>query len=341
MLPFLSSSRRRCWLICAAVLALPLPAFAVDIAETFAASGPYAVRVVEDDWRDADTGRTLPLKIYVPDEAAGRGLPAVLFSHGLGGSREGGAAWGQHWASHGFLSIHLQHPGSDESLWRDRVTAGDRAGLRDAMRSGIGVGAALARVGDVKFVLDEIERRARAGDAVAVRIDRARIGMSGHSFGAWTTLAVSGERFPVAATSLREPRLRAAIAFSPSAYGPAAGWPARFGSIALPFLSITGTRDGNVLQRGVTPENRTRPFRYMPPPDKYLLVLDGADHMAFNGGDGTFAWGAPSPATARYVKIATLAFWKAYLQDDMAAKRFLADGGMRAVLGDDGTWEAK
>jgi len=24
----------------------------------------------------------------------------------------------------------------------------------------------------------------------------------------------------------------------------------------------------------------------------------------------------------------------------MAAKRFLADGGMRAVLGDDGTWEA-
>ncbi len=331
---------RRRWLLGVAALALPiLPAWGADLVESLAAPGPYAVRVVEDEWRDAARDRTVPVKLYVPDESAGRSLPAVLFSHGLGGSRDGGAIWGRHWASHGIVSIHLQHPGSDESLWRDRISAGDRAGVRDAMKGGISVRSALSRIADVKFALDEIARRAEAGDAVAARIDRSRIGMSGHSFGAWTTLAVSGAGFAMGAVNFREPRLRAAIAFSPSAPPPAASWPGRFGAITVPFLSITGTRDGDVLERGTTPENRTQPFRFMPPPGKYLLILDGADHMVFNGGDGAFA--TADPTTARYVDIATLAFWKAYLQDDASAKAFLRGGGMRAALGDAGTWAAK
>ncbi len=280
-------SRRR-WLLAVAALALPIHAAWGSRVwpNRWPSPGPYAVRVVEDEWRDAASGRTVPVKLYVPDESAGRNLPAVLFSHGLGGSRDGGAMWGRHWASHGFVSIHLQHPGSDESLWRDRIAAGDRAGVRDAMKGGISARSALRRVADVKFALDEISRRAEAGDAVAARIDRSRIGMSGHSFGAWTTLAVSGAGFAMGAANFREPRLRAAIAFSPSAPPPAASWPGRFGAITVPFLSITGTRDGDVLERGTTPENRTQPFRFMPPPDKYLLVLDGADHMVFNGGEG-------------------------------------------------------
>ena len=341
MPPFPFSARRRRLLLGAALSAIPLPAFAVDPVEARAALGPYAVHVADDEWRDSGAGRSVLVKIYVPDSAAGTSLPLVLFSHGLGGSREGGAAWGRHWASHGFVSIHLQHRGSDEGIWRDRVAAGDRASVREALRAGISVRSAHSRVADVKFALDEIARRAKAGDAFAVRIDPTRIGMSGHSFGAWTTLAVSGERFPLAGLTFREPRIHASIAFSPSAPPPASGWPARFGDITLPFLSITGSRDGDVLERGTTPENRRQPFRHMPSPDKYLLVVDGADHMMFNGGAGRFMMGAPDAATARYVRIATLAFWKAYLQDDAAARHFLRDGGMRAALSDAGTWAAK
>ena len=199
---------RRRWLLAVAALALPILAWGADVAESLAAPGPYAVRVVEDEWRDAASGRTVPVKLYVPDDSAGRNLPAVLFSHGLGGSRDGGAMWGRHWASHGLVSIHLQHPGSDEGLWRDRMSAGDRAGVRDAMKGGVSVRSALSRVADVKFALDEIARRADAGDAVVARIDRSRIGMSGHSFGAWTTLAVSGAGFAMGAVEF--PRTAAA-----------------------------------------------------------------------------------------------------------------------------------
>jgi predicted dienelactone hydrolase len=339
--PPFSRNRRRL-LLAGAAAVLPTPfARAAEPADGWSAPGPWEVRVVLDEWQDAPTGRVLPVKIYVPEPAAGRDLPVTLFSHGLGGSREGGAAWGQHWASHGFISLHLQHPGSDENLWRSRVAIGDRAGLREALRSGISLTSALSRIADVRLAMEEIARRAAAGEPIAARIDRTRIGMSGHSFGAGTTLAVSGERFPGVGTSIRDPRVRASIAFSPSAAPPSAGWPARFGGIVLPVLCVTGTRDGDVLERGTTPDNRTQPFRYMPPPDKFLLVLEGADHMVFNGGRAVLADDTNNSAIAREVRLATLAFWKAYLQDDAGAKRFLQDGGMRAALGDAGTWDGK
>ena len=156
---------------------------------------------------------------------------------------------------------------------------------------------------------------------------RAR-GNERHSFGARTTLAVAGERqpWPAEERGLADPRIAAAIAFSPAAPGAAAGWPARFGGIRLPLLSITGTRDGDVLGTGTTRENRREPFRNMPPPDKYLLVLDGADHMAFNGGAGHAA-----TRTANVVRAVTLAFWDATLRQDPTARAWLA-GGASAVL---------
>ena len=44
-------------------------------------------------------------------------MPLVVFSHGIGGSRRGYSYLGQHWASHGVASLHLQHIGSDRNVW--------------------------------------------------------------------------------------------------------------------------------------------------------------------------------------------------------------------------------
>ena len=308
-------------------------------AAVLAQPGPFPVTVVTADWADAARARSLPVKLYVPGDPARSARPAILFSHGLGGSREGGAAWGRHWASHGFVAIHLQHPGSDEALWNNR---GD-VPLKDAMRKGATPRTYVDRLGDVQFALDEIARRARTGDPVAVRIDPARIGMSGHSFGARTTLALAGERqpWPAAARGTADARIKAAVAFSPSAAGPAAGWAARFGDIRMPLLSITGTRDGDPLGGAMPPAQRTEPFRNMPPPDKYLLVIDGADHMVFNGGAADRVPARVKDGVERAVRIATLAFWKAYLEDDADARRFLQGSGMRDTLGAAGSWDAK
>lgn len=78
----------------------------------------------------------------------------MLYSHGLGGSRDGGAAWGQAWADAGIAVLHLQHPGSDSDTLRNGLAA---------LRAAASAEQLLARVRDVRFVLDEVERQAAAG----------------------------------------------------------------------------------------------------------------------------------------------------------------------------------
>lgn len=285
--------------------------------------GPHRVEVIDTAWTDAARNRSLPLRIRVPDAPGAR--PLVLFSHGLGGSVDGGRYWGEQWASHGFVVVHLQHPGSDESVWRDSARP-----VRDLKRAA-GVEAFAARVADVMFVLDELQRRQAAGDPLARRIDLARVGMSGHSFGAVTTQALAGQRYEVPARlraeadALVEPRLRAFVAFSPSARNERAM--AQFAAITRPFFSITGTADGEVgLGLGVPAPNRLLPFQGMPGPDAYLLNLEGADHMIFNGAPRWRTNGADPERDTLHVMLVcavTTAFWRAYLMDDAAALAWL------------------
>ena len=296
------------------------------------------------DWPDPSRKRTLPLKVYRP---AGAGpFPVVLFSHGLGGSREGGKAWGEHWSANGLLSIHIQHPGSDEFLWRGKADTLEQAAA--ALRAGMNAGQLIARSRDVRFVLDELARRQGAASSFASAADLSRVGMSGHSFGAVTTQAVSGERYAGttgATISLRDPRIRAAIAFSPSYRAGDAAF--EFGAIAIPFLSVTGTADGEVLPDiGVSPQQRTVPFENMPPGGKYLLVLDGADHMTFNGQRRTLARAsaqeavAKEPAHFEWIRRVTLAFWRATLLDDSDARSWL-DRRLADELGAAGTFKRR
>ena len=90
------------------------------------------------DWTDESRNRSVPAKIWFPVDAKGR-LPIIVFSHGLGGSREGYEFLGRHWAGVGYISVHLQHHGSDDGVWKGvsklRIMAAMRKRLRTrAMR---------------------------------------------------------------------------------------------------------------------------------------------------------------------------------------------------------------
>ena len=299
-------------------------------ASPYTSPGPRAVTLIDARWHDADRDRDLPVRQRVPDGPPG--MPLLLFSHGLGGSRGGGALWAQHWASHGFVVISVQHPGSDESLWQGKVDPGAGiAGLRDRLRAGMTVAAFVDRVNDIHFVIDEARRQRAPGQPLA-GFDGERIGMSGHSFGAATTLAVCGERFP-ANPSVADTRIRAGLAFSPSA-GPPGRQDQRLDPISIPMLLVTGTRDGDVMGTGATPENRRATFAALRPPDKYLLVLDGAEHMNFNGGERQ----NQGPRGQHYtsaVDAISLAYWNATLRGDPAARSWLAsDTGTVLAAGD-------
>lgn len=309
-----------------------------------------APQVIDLDWNDTARGRSLPLKVRVPDGADK--VPLVIFSHGLGGSREGGKAWGEYWAQHGYLVIHVQHPGSDDSLWK-----GAGSGTpKQRLARGATAEQMLGRVDDIRFVLDEITRQQAKADAPAwtKRINLARVAMTGHSFGARTTMALAGERFPGPIRSLAEPRISAFIAFSPTTQGLKRTWPERYGSMAEPFLSVTGSIDGDVMGTGSTASNRAAVFDAQPAGNKYRVVFAEGDHSVFGGGDLRDAmWldrvtgqanDATPPAVARIIhdktRLVTLKFLDAWLKEDAAARRWLQTDAA-AAIGATGEWSAK
>jgi len=334
-----AASRRR--LLAAAGLSL-LPATAPRAVlappQAWAEPGPHAVRSLIDTWHDSDRRRTLPVKAWLPEGAGPWSV--VVYSHGLGGSREGGGAWAQHWASHGIASLHPQHAGSDEALWRD--VAGDRGAVLAALRRGMGPEQLLLRVGDVRFAIDELVRRAGAGQPDWRALDPVRVGIAGHSFGAVTTQALMGQRFAAAPMlRLAEPRARAAMLFSPSARGDATD--AAFAAVAVPVLCWTGTRDElPELSPGVTAAGRTEVFAHLPPGDKLQVVFDGADHLLF-AGDRFPRRDDPArdERQGRLIRAGSAAFWRAHLDGDASARAWLGADGFGAALGAEGRFSAR
>jgi len=300
---------------------------AAPVTAGYDASGRHAIETNDEVWQDQARKRGVPVRIISPKMAEAEGaiqFPVIIFSHGLGGSRVGGKLWGEHWASHGYVVVHLQHPGSDESIWKSKPLDQVENNFKRAMTmSNLGL-----RVGDVHFVIDELVRRAGKGSGAFKFADVKKIGMSGHSFGAQTTLSVAGQGSPsIGGQSGFDKRISAAIAFSPNARNKNK-MEKQFGDIRMPFFSITGTKDGAVLNDGTTAAARTLPFRYMPSGDKYLLVLDDADHAVFGGLNAPRrkAGGERDTEIQADVKAVTLAFWNAYLKADGSAKSWLAIG---------------
>ncbi|MBX7244774.1 MAG: hypothetical protein K1X53_04705 [Candidatus Sumerlaeaceae bacterium] len=289
----------------------------------FANPGPFPAKTVYEDWQDTKRNRTVPIRITY-GEGVTSTQPVVLFSHGLGGNRDAGSLWAEHWASHGFLVVHLQHPGSDESLWKG-LDAGERL---DGLRSGMTPAQLIARVEDVNFVLAELVSRQRAGEKVLARAELRHIGMAGHSFGAQTTQAVAGQKFPIplpVGPRPGETRIVAAIAFSPNARS-SANLDRQFGSITMPFLSLTGTKDEVPSLTNQPASDRLLPYQHMPAGGKILVNFEGADHMVL-GGHNLRREATPLDKTIQEdVKVLTLAFWEAYLKDNAMAKSYLSDG---------------
>lgn len=299
-----------------------------------AAQGPPDL-VADETWNDSARRRDVPVRIRWPAADSSAALPVVLFSHGLGGTRDGGSVWGEAWARAGFVVVHLQHAGSD--LAAVRASAGsfnDKAGLRAAA----GAAQLLARLRDVGFVLDQIALRHAARQDRWGGVRPSAVGMSGHSFGAHTTLGMAGRRYP-GFDGITEPRLASFIAFSPTV--PMQGDARRaFDRLTRPLLSVTGTRDQDVVGNGATPDKRMAVFASLPAGDKAQLVLQDADHMTFSGQTGRPAEIVPREQVTRdlqdvhhaLVAAITSDWWRATLMADAAARaRLLAPAGLRSA----------
>ncbi len=326
------------WAMMIAWLALP------DLASVEAATGDeaaqagvqehrYAVSSQYVRWFDRSRNRAIPCKIYSPrsdDEA----FPVIVFSHGLGGSRETCAYLGRHWASRGYVSIHLQHVGSDEELWRGKPLG--RVALREAYRR---PSTGYSRPLDVSFVLDQLEKMHESKTTLGRKLDLGRIGVAGNDFGAQAGLLLAGQKSHYGSLELGDARVQAVVAMSPPVLPTRYSYEERFGSVGVACMHITSTHDDGII--GTTRAYQRRiPFDHIDGADQFLVTLQGADHMVYRGhilernrdGDAYYQ---------RIIRNATTLFWNAYLKDDARGRSELAEDEGASLLSGGARLEAK
>jgi predicted dienelactone hydrolase len=136
------------------------------------------------------------------------------------------------------------------------------------------------RPDDISFVIDHA-----LADS-ALHADPDRIAVAGHSFGAYTTLAIAGMTVNLPGDpghSFRDPRVKAGIAMSPQGSGAMRVAPGAWDHITMPVLLLTGTKDYGQGERIAA--WRREPFDAIKAAaknhDAWLMVITDATHMTF------------------------------------------------------------
>ncbi|MDD5260657.1 MAG: hypothetical protein PHD76_02310 [Methylacidiphilales bacterium] len=297
-------------------------------------ANPDAVRIQDFTVQDKARNREIPIRVYCPVDKTP--APVVLFSHGLGGSREGSTFLGRHWAGRGYMAVFMQHPGSDTSVWQGKPLL-ERMG---AMKEAANGRNFILRTEDVPAVINQLELwNKTSGHPLSGRLDMAKLGMSGHSFGAVTTQAVSGQSFAMLGPRYTDSRIKAAIAFSPSA--PPVGDPRMaFGRVKIPWMLMTGTKDLAPIG-GATMETRRAVYSALPPGGKYELVLYNAEHSVFTDRALPGDHEPRNPNHHRVILALSTAFWDVWLRGDAEAKAWLESAGPASVLESNDHWQYK
>lgn len=269
--------------------------------------------------------RVVPYKIYYPIEHMEKAMPIVLWSHGFGGNMDGASYLSRFIASEGYIVVHMTHLGTDSSLWE-----GKEGHPWDILRQiKLPRESTLNRMYDIPFVLDQLALWAKENEEVGRHMDFSRIGMSGHSFGAMTTQVMAGMLIPDHGRqliNLREKRIQAGILYSPVPIRHLTDAPSEevYGGIDIPLFHMTGTEDVSPIE-GFGYLNRLVVKQYADHPEQYLQILEGGDHMVYNGTRGKLAVNPLREAHEEEIKFATLIFWNAYLKNDSTALKWLKE----------------
>ena len=271
--------------------------------------GPFKVQTIKDlVLKNSQRKKDLQLRITHPD---GKGpFPILVWSHGAFGTKDNYLPLTEFWASHGYVTIQANHS--------DSRALGVKVGDPKAFQGW------QSRPVDISFILDSLDELEKKEPALKGKFDPKRIGVGGHSFGANTAQLIGGARafLPAGEKSFEDKRVTAVTILSGQGPGEMLtekSWE----TFARPMLVMTGSKDGPT-RTGQPAEWRKKPYELSPKGDKHLVWVEGLDH-GFGGitGVNVNLKNQPNEDHVRYTKIATLAFWDAYLKDSKEARAYL------------------
>ena len=312
-------------------------------------TGPLVVALWYPTEAKAKLTKYIPALPYLEGEVALGAAPAqgpfplVLFSHGGVGAGVCAMAWAEGLAARGFVVAAPDHK-DKVTLLRSDAEAPPRPmqtlrALRWAMtlsrqkESGpVGRDEVEHRPREIRATIDTLIK-ASADDKSPLHalVDPDRIGLTGISFGSWTTWAVAGG-IPL----YHDPRVKAIIPMAPSA------GKMDLRRIHVPQMIIFGENETIVLldRRPNAPRKEQRVIAYYnrANPPKILVGIRGAKHLDFDA-DGMTTSGAvfrnrsrktyttehvrrTDPLIRTIVRFQT-AFWRRYLLGDRSAEKEL------------------
>lgn len=282
--------------------------------------GPFSV-VVNQLVVANDAGSALELTISYPD-AVGP-FPLLIFSHGNWSSKDKYQPVVNHWVSHGYVVVAPNHADCCSMV----------QGIFNSLRYGQ-VGLIQRRVQGINFLLDNISLLERQLDGLKGLIDKERIAITGHSFGAYTAQQLIGAGMFNPDTKsfeyYRDARVKAVVAISPP--GPMFDTitPESWSQLNKPMLVATGTWDSNAQ---FWPDWRLHKMSFdtAQAGSNYALITQGADHYFGNLICRPEREQAPQYDALSMLNTVSVAFLDAYLKEDQAAHRFLAGDTLQQI----------
>ena len=268
-------------------LAQSEPKIAPAAMANLASPGRYPVTLQPEILTDPRRNRQFTADFYLP-QGLSQPAPVIVLSHGLASDRQHFAAIAKHLASHGFVAVTVEHPGSSLQKFKN-LLAGSSKELFD-------VSEFIDRPKDVSYILDDLGRRLPGIANVQ------QVGVIGHSFGGYTALAVAGAtidfdyltkacsqefnpanaslllqcealKLPRQAYNFRDDRVKFALAINPiesSIFGPKG-----MAKIQTPVAIAASSED--VVASAVL--EQIKPFSWIVSPERYLFVARGVGHV--------------------------------------------------------------
>lgn len=237
--------------------------------------------IQEFSWLDPSRNRLVLAKLYWPNhsllKSSHKKIPLVIFSHGIWGSKDDYSYIGNYLAENSIACLHLQHTGSDSSVWKASFWQMPKLlylSTRDE--------EAIHRAKDFQFALSQVLLTTNYSE----KIDLNSIVAAGHSFGANTTMLVSGAIVKNNRKDLNwsDPRVKMAVIISaPPFYGNDDEETQKILSgIKIPSLHITTSNDKiRVPGFRSPPQDRIKIFDSMKNSAKNLVVFNDGPHGIF------------------------------------------------------------